>query len=484
MSSLSSWLRGQLWSFLVPGDTDFAWQQRVEEYSNYVDYYRGQQKRQLRVRPEQADDNLTENYIELVIERSISLMLGDGVKFELPDEGNQEFIDEVMEANRQDITLYDCAQNAAIYGTGFVKLVPYGVESKRRENTMLTRIVVLDPTWMQVVTDPEDVGKVTGYEMRYNIGDDVARREVTEVAATDELGRVSAWQITNYKIDRNTGGRWEAMGPPVLWEYEFPPILHWKNLPNANNAYGRSEVEPLVELQDRINFVSSNISKIIRYHAHPKTWGRGAGLGNKASWGADEIVMVNGQDAMIQNLEMQSDLVSSREFRDELKTALMEISRTVDLASMKDKIGALTNFGLRVMYNDALDKCSTKRDTFGEALRELVHRLLVLDNRPGDAGEVVWPDPLPVNEVEEIQAFGFDLENGLVSKQTVSERRGYDWEAEQERIEEEKESEDNIGSALLRAFDRGQPAQFRPAQQVQPQMQEQEEPETLEVENE
>jgi hypothetical protein len=181
------------------------------------------------------------------------------------------------------------------------------------------------------------------------------------------------------------------------------------------------------------------------------------------SWGADEMVMINGPDAMLQNLEMQSDLASSREFRDELKAALMEISRTVDLSSMKDKVGALTNFGLRVLYNDALDKCSTKRDIFGDMLTELIHRLLVLDNRPGESGKVVWPDPLPVNETEEVQAYGFDLDNGLVSKQTISERRGYDWEQEQERMDEEKQAGDNIGSMLLRAFDRGTDVTPEPA---------------------
>lgn len=451
--TINDWLRGQLWAFLLPGDT--VWKERVEQYNRYLDYYRGNQKRQLRVRPEQADDNLTENYTELVIERSISLMLGDGVRFELSDEANQEYIDEVWEANRQDITLYDGAQNASIYGTGFIKIKPFGVESKRSENAMLPRLVVLDPTWMQINTEPEDVGTITGYEMRYNVGE-LARKEATEVFAKDTDGRVLSWQISNYKADQTTGGRWALMDEPVVWEYEFPPIIHWKNLPQANSAYGRGEVDGIIELQDRINFVSSNISKIIRYHAHPKTWGRGAGLGNKASWGADEIVMVNGADAMLQNLEMQSDLTSSREFRDELKAALMEISRTVDLASMKDKVGALTNFGLRVLYNDALDKTSTKRDTFGEALVELNHRLLVLDNRPGEAGVVVWPDSLPVNEEEATQSDAFDLDQGLASKQTISERRGYDWEAEQENLQNEQAAGDSVGAMLLRNFNRGE----------------------------
>jgi hypothetical protein len=381
------------------------------------------------------------------------MLLGDGIEFELPDEANQEYIEEVMDANKQSVFLYDAVQNASIYGTGFIKMLPAGVESKQRENVMLPRLIALDPRWMDIQTEPEDIGTITGYEMRYVVGDN-ARRELTEVFSRDELGRILSWQISSYETGRMTSGKW-TLTDQVVWEYEFPPILHWKNLPQANDIYGRSDINGIIELQDRLNFVSSNISKIIRYHAHPKTWGRGAGLGARASWGADEIIMVNGQDAVLQNLEMQTDLASSRQFYADLKASLMEISRTVDLSSMKDKVGALTNFGLRVLYNDALDKNSTKRDLFGDALLELVHRLLILDNRPGEAGYIEWPDPLPENEVETMQADGFDLDRGLVSKETIAERRGYDYEDEADKIQGEKMMGDNIGSALLRAFDRG-----------------------------
>ena len=450
--TISDTLRGWAWSFLLPElQLNPEWQKRLERYDEYQAYYSGAHRRQLKARPDQADDNIVENYIDLIVERSISLLLGDGIEFELPDETNEEYIEEVMEANKQAMTLYDAAQNAAIYGTGYMKIKPFGVESKRRENVMLPRLIVLDPRWMDIVTDPEDVGMVTAYVMRYNIGE-LARKEETTVFARDEMGRVLSWEISNYQ---STGGKWE-MVDNAIWEYEFPPIVHWKNLPLANDCYGRSDIDNVIELQDRLNFVAGNISKIIRYHAHPKTWGRGAGLGSKTSWGADEIVMVNGPDAVLQNLEMQTDLVSSQKFKQDLKAAVMEISRTVDLASMKDKVGALTNFGLRVLYNDALDKTSTKRDNMGEALLELVHRLLILDNRAGESGYIEWPDPLPVNEQESVVTDSFELDRGIVSKKTVAERRGYDWENEQEEMNEERMGEESIGTVLMRAFERGQ----------------------------
>lgn len=448
--------RGWLWNFLMPGEVfDESWRERIERYSRYKEYYDGQHKRQLKHKPMQADDNLVENYTSLIVERSISMLLGDGLQFELEDDNAQALIDEIATANHFKVLLHDAAQNASIYGTGFFKLILGGVESRQRENKFLTRIVVLDPRWMKIVTPPEDIDRVIGYEMRFNIGD-TARKEVIEIFRQDEMtGEILSWLVSNYEANRTTGGRWNLINE-VEWPYEFPPIVHWKNLPQANDCYGQSDLEDALELQDRINFVSSNISKIIRYHGHPKTWGRGAGLGNKVNWGADEVVLLNGQDAHLANLEMQSDLASSREYRNDLKAALFDITRTVDLSAMKDKIGQLTNFGLRVLYNDALDKLSTKRDLFGEALIEAIHRILILEGEDNtNPGIIVWPEPLPIDKTERDQSDGFDLDRGLVSKETIATRRGYDWNKELERIEAERASEDNIGSALLRAFNRG-----------------------------
>ena len=65
------------------------------------------------------------------------------------------------------------------------------------------------------------------------------------------------------------------------------------------------------------------------------------------------------------------------------------------------------------------------------------------------------PEPLPENPMEELTADKIALELGVVSKQTVSQNLGYDWEMEQERMQQEKQANDNIGQVLLNAFNRG-----------------------------
>ncbi len=169
------------------------------------------------------------------------------------------------------------------------------------------------------------------------------------------------------------------------------------------------------------------------------------------------MIVYSDQNALIQNLEMQSDLSSSLSFIRYLRQALFDVSRAVDIDSMADKLGSLTNFGLRVLYQDAISKLEEKRGLYAEAIVEINHRLLELAGAPDtDGGEVVWPDVMPENELEVATAIKTDLELGLVSKQTAAGLRGYVWEDEEERMSDERVASDNVGAALLRAFGRGE----------------------------
>jgi len=451
---------------------------RLDQYDLYDRYYQGDHRRQFKAKFGQPDDNMTLNFAGLVVERSLSLLLGDGLEFDLPGEDendpNQVYIDDIWRANKQGILLHKLAQYASVFGTGYYKIIPEGVESRTGENILLPRIVALHPGWMTIETHPEDIEQVHRYIARFNSVDmatheETARRETTEMqmaAVNDDVGNITGfeatgWLITNEYASQSTGGKWQLMDEPQLWPYEFPPIGHWQNLPQPGDCYGQSDLEDIIGVQDDINFIGGNIKRIIRYHGHPRTWGRSVGNQGHVNWGPDEMVTFSSPDATLQNLEMQSDLASSREFYRDIKQALFDITRTVDTDSLADKLGSLTNFGLRVLYGDALAKLHTKQELMGEALTEINHRMLVIGGvEPSDGGKIIWGDPLPANETEEVAGLTFDLDRGLLSKQTAGKMRGYDYEAEQERIAGEKqveqEGENNIGALLLKNFNKGQ----------------------------
>jgi hypothetical protein len=121
---------------------------------------------------------------------------------------------------------------------------------------------------------------------------------------------------------------------------------------------------------------------------------------------------------------------------------------------MKDRVGALTNFGLRILFYDALNKLETKRALYGWGLREINRRILMFSGSEPLDCEVVWEDPLPTDETALRANLEADLRMGVVSKETVAGRLGYDWDAEQEKLGEQQQASDNIGAMILRGFDR------------------------------
>lgn len=164
-------------------------------------------------------------------------------------------------------------------------------------------------------------------------------------------------------------------------------------------------------------------------------------------------------NARVENLEMQSDLESSRLQAQEMKADFFSDSGTVDLATVKDKAGELTNFGLKLLFTDALAKNAKKRMLAGRGLSEMLRRVGVILGVDWTGVTVQWADPLPQNTVEQVANAKEAIAMGVASRQTEAERLGYDWEREKERrVEEEQDGQVRAGEALAAAltrFDQG-----------------------------
>lgn len=427
------------------------WAKRSEALNVAREYRRGKHKPPIKT----PDDAIVINFIGLLTDRSIANLFGKEPIFDLPgesDSAEQVYIDGVWAANRKMNLLKQAAMYGAESGTCYIKILPNGAIDKT--GAVVPRLVALDPSWVTMDTLPEDVDTVIRYTIAYTITDPITKKEKAIKQVIEHDADSSYWSVVDYV---STGSRWDKVDES-MWEFDFAPIISWQNLPEPGSPYGRPDItEDLIDLQNKINFVSSNTAKTIKYHAHPKTWARGFLKQEKVSWGADEMVISDDPNALVQNLEMQSDLGSSMDFIRYLRQALFDVSRAVDIDSMADKLGSLTNFGLRVLYQDALGKLEEKRGLYGEAIIEINHRLLVLSGAANtDGGEIDWPDVMPENENEVSQAIRNDLELGLVSKQTASGRRGYTWADEEQRIADERLATDNIGAALLRQFGQGE----------------------------
>lgn len=401
------------------------------------------------------DDAIVVNFIGLQVDRSVANLFGKEIFFDLPGESDsqeQQYIDEVWRVNRKTNLLKKLAVYGAESGTCYVKMLPDGAVDKN--GSSIPRLVALDPATVTMETLPEDCETITQYTISYSIMDAVTKKQKLVRQVIRQDADANGWVITDYVSNNST--TWEIVDEQI-WEWDFPPIVSWQNLSEPGSVYGRPDItDDLIDLQDKINFVSSNTAKIIKYHAYPKTWARGFGNQKRVQWGMDDMLTTDNPDASIQNLEMQSDLSSSLGFIKYLRQAMFDVSRSVDIDSLSDKLGSLTNFGLRVLYQDALSKLDEKRGLYEEGIVEINRRLLVLAGfSTADGGKVTWQEIMPINEAETAQALKTDLELGLVSKQTAAGVRGYAWDDEEERIAAEKQESDNLGAALLRSFGQG-----------------------------
>lgn len=438
---------------------------REQALKSLQNYYEGNHPAQLRVKQGQDNDNLTMNWIGLAVDRAVSMLVGGGVEFKYPEEAKAqgEYIDRVWDANKRRIFLHDDALDGATWGTVFIKIVPDGIRDLYT-NEKFPRLVLLDPKFMSVETSPMDKSEVEKYVMQFKVvidGKEHVFKEITrhsqpdDFEPTEEAEERDTWLVEMFEYVNG----WQLLSR-VEFPYDFPPIHHNKNLPSIHSVYGMSDIEQIINAQDKYNFVTSNNLKINRYHAHPKQWATGFKTVEQKSWGSDEMLVTPNPEAKFGVVEMSGELIASRAIAQDLRQGLFDLARQLDISSITDKVGQLTNFGLRLLYSDAIAKTETKKELYGEAFREINRRLAIMAGQEAVKCEVVFGSVIPINELEEINLDQQAIDMGIVDKQTVAEkwakRYGQDWETIQERIQQQKAGESNIGSILLQRFNQGQ----------------------------
>jgi hypothetical protein len=429
-------------------------------------YRMGVHPAQLKVKAGQFDDNLTMNFAGLVVARGVSQLLGRGITFDFEGEEETEqerYVNAVLDANKQEILLHRAALAAGESGTGYLFIIPEGVVGA--DGQTYPRLTVVDPLFVTMDTLPEDHEIVWRYTIQYTyVGADgkerARKREITHDAphamedGTLEGG--NTWTITDWESGDAFGGKWVQVGEQ-LWPYDFAPMVHWQNLPAIGAPYGESDIPPdVLRLQDRLNFSASNLSKIVRLYAHPMRYGTLLGNLSEMKAGPDDMPNFSDPNAKITQLPPEGDLAAALDVFRAQRQAFFDVTRSVDIDSMADKLGALTNFGLRVLYQDNLAKIGTKRELFGDALEELIRRLQVMAGLEPIAVRSVWPDFLPEDEVGRATYEQTLVDMRVKSRKTAAEDLGLDWEQEQERMDGERAGEDNIGAAILRAFENDQ----------------------------
>lgn len=393
--------------------------------SAYDAYYNGGPDT-LKRRPGEINDNVKINYARLVVDAGVANLFGPSLTVGAPAgsvDSMQEDIDRLIRHNGGGLLWQRMGVSGAIGGTMFYRLMIHEGDH--------VRIVIVDPSTVDIEWDESDHEMVHGYTITFIPNAGPQSRARRHVITRDGEGWVTIEQ-------ESVESGWVTLSREP-WPYPFPPMGHAQNIPSPHEVYGISDLEPdVLHLCNGINRVVSNINRIVRLYAHPRTFGKmiGDALNMDANPGA--VIRLEHPDADLKNLEMSSDLGSSIALYKEMVCALHETTRIPEVATGKlDSAGQLSSLALRILYAPLLQKTESKRRTYGQAIEEMFRRsLCIMGYEDESLVELLWADILPSDPEMMRRTALIDMQLG-VSQATLLEGLGYDPETEAEKMREQ-----------------------------------------------
>lgn len=426
---------------------------RARLFDRHWAYYKGIMPEPLKLEKDGYNDNVILAKIDQLADKTVSFLYGDGITFNAGegtgrDDPADQALDDLWRANRGSLTQHKMALNGALCGHVAVRIEP--------RQGMPPRIVPINPAHFSVFWDQADYEHVLWYRLQYRYANGSGKR--VDYVNAPALGEKNPdrWYEIVYSINPN-GNIWSETGRN-LFPWPWCPVIDWQNMPLPADYYGQDDVARALRLNDALNFVASDYNRILKHHGHPRTIGVGMQAGDVVGSEVGGFWTVNkpATEAQIYNLEMASDLAAARELMGILNAEIWQSGRMVDPQTMRDKVGQLTNFGIRVLFTDALAKTETKRLLYAEGYEAINKRCLELMGMAvPDTIETIWPDPIPVDLEAASTAVIAELGAGLLSKQQARDKVGVDHEEAEAQIAEESAGQETLGMRLLGAFEKG-----------------------------
>ena len=428
---------------------------RNQEIDLHWRYYNGDHKQPLTV--DGHDYNIILNLFDTAIDKFVEFIGTPDISLEggrdnvILEDGTvatqktpeQELLEALAKQSEIEELLADTLTSGAVTGHNYWRIVldedEYGIATPSSNN--LPYLMLLDSRYVSVFWD-QMTRKRLYYRLEWEIGEVGYRQDIVPASLLPEKNGFSltidsdGWAIlefirpkgkTRFEFDRG-----------AAWNAPFPPIIDWKTRRKAHSYYGDHDMKGIT-VNDAINFNATNNSKIIKHHGHPKTVIFGAEAESLQEVAPDELWTIPNEEARMQSIEMQSDLRASMEFMTMLRNFFFTKMRVLDTSTVKDRIGNLTNFGVRMLFNDMIKNVEDRRSRTSEkAINVAFKRMLWMMGIEVDGVITKWDDPLPMDRAELVDTVDKESKLGITSKQTLSDDLGRDFKKEQAQMREEK----------------------------------------------
>lgn len=298
------------------------------------------------------------------------------------------------------------------------------------------RIETIDPRRGIPVSDPSDFRRLSAYIIRFEreehqaaqpgffrslLNSDSARRKRTthtEILSSD-FHHI-------YQNDRFVSA------DETPWTNGRVPIVHIQNVSQPFHYSGIGEVEPLIPLQDELNTRLTDRAYRLSMQSFKMYLCRGLGSPDSLSIGPGVMISTDDTQASIQTFGGDAEAPSEDAHFESLRNALDKLSGVPPLATgvVQGKVGNLSSaMALRVTLMGLLSRTARKQVTYGRGLAEASRLILAaldhLDILKTDEFDrsirIDWPDPLPIDDLQQVQTAEAKLRIGVDKKRLLNE---------------------------------------------------------------
>jgi hypothetical protein len=209
-------------------------------------------------------------------------------------------------------------------------------------------------------------------------------------------------------------------------------LIHVANMPSLKDpVWGESELERIGDTIDEMNSTLSRISAIEDIYAKPRVIA--SGIHDVSNLKQEHNVWAIPEGAEFKILEYQGDVIPSMLRKYEM---LENYLRNKCPELILNDLGNISGYALRLKLSKLIRKIENYRSVYFAGIKKACR--LALRMAGFDTDVEIHTDPVvPADEMADLNKLITLLSMNIISKRTVAEALGYDFEKEQERIEEE-----------------------------------------------
>lgn len=381
-----------------------------------------------------------ENHTRICVDRLRRLLVNSWRGFEFGDAASGAAVRGVFERNRWPHLLNLAALYGKVTGDVFIKLMPAPPESPFGP----VRLILLDTEAVEVETDPHDRDDITAVIIDYDFfTGDGPLRERHHFREELDRGSVHAF-LDGEHLPECSGAH--GLG--------FVPVVHIRNLDTGGDVYGESLVSRLVDAQDALNLLSTDLMDIVRYDGHKTTIFQNVAIDRAASRDgqtAGEIDLSIGKGLVVRGegkvykLDQQHDLGAALEEYDRKLDAFYALAGVPRIGGeMVSRLGNLSGRAIERLYQDAIESTREAQEMYGESFRELADKTAAMLGFPPPGARALWNTDVIAPDIDTL---GKEYGIGARSLRSVMRKLGIVDTGEMLReIREEKEGTSGGGA--------------------------------------